>query len=168
MKNQWLQIAREHQALNLAGKKVIVRERRNGKLEILRGQEILQSKVLPERPQEAAAPKIILRGPIRPNKPAQDHPWKWNRMASGMTSSGMKILLNDTANPNALKSFVSRSGGGATPTISISSSQTGIVITFTGHLYSADKVERPYTQVQGTGSVTVNPTAAAKFYQSGP
>jgi hypothetical protein len=63
---------------------------------------------------------------------------------------------------------VARSGGGTTPTISISSSQTGITITFTGHLYAADKVEGPYTQVAGTGSITVSPTAAAKFYQAGP
>jgi hypothetical protein len=84
------------------------------------------------------------------------------------TDTGEKILLNDTANPNALKSFVSRTGGTTTPTISISQNQTGIVITFTGHLYSADKVEGPYTLVAGTGSVTVSPTAAMKFYQAGP
>jgi hypothetical protein len=84
------------------------------------------------------------------------------------TDTGEKILLNDTANPKALKSFVSRSSSGTTPTISISSTQTGITITFTGHLYSADKVEGPYTQVAGSGSITVSPTASAKFYESGP
>jgi hypothetical protein len=83
-----------------------------------------------------------------------------------VADTGEKILLNDTANAKALKSFVSRSGG-TTPTISISQNGANIVITFTGNLYAADKVEGPYTQVAGSGSVTVSATEAAKFYKSG-
>jgi hypothetical protein len=83
-----------------------------------------------------------------------------------VTDTGEKILLNDTANPKALKSFVSRASVG-TPTIAISQNGANIVITFTGNLYAADKVEGPYSQIAGQGSVTVSPTGAAKFYKSG-
>ncbi len=85
-----------------------------------------------------------------------------------VTSTGEKILLNDRENPAALKAFSGRVGGGPTPTISIAKNQTGVVITFTGRLYSSDTVDGVYTVVPGTGSVTVPATSGNKFYRSGP
>jgi hypothetical protein len=84
-----------------------------------------------------------------------------------VADTGEKILLNDTANPKALKSYQSRSSGPA-PTISISRSGANIVITFTGSLYAADKVDGPYLKIAGQGTVNVSATEAAKFYISGP
>lgn len=70
---QWLQIAREHEPMNLAGKQVTIREHRDGRLEALRGSRLLQSKMLPARPTRSALP-----GPGRglPPKPTSAHPWR--------------------------------------------------------------------------------------------
>lgn len=86
-----------------------------------------------------------------------------------VTAEGEEILLNDRANPNALKAYATRTGGGATPTISISKSQTGVTITFTGRLYEATSVDGPFQLVNGaTGSITVPTTGTTKFYVAGP
>lgn len=72
---EWLQIAREHEPMNLAGKKVIVRQRRKGQLEVLREGKLLKSKRLPERPARAKKePQRV--GRRQEQKPSEGHPWK--------------------------------------------------------------------------------------------
>ncbi len=53
------------------------------------------------------------------------------------------------------------------PTLSLARSTTGITLTFTGTLQGADKVEGPYTDVNGSSPVTVPfSTGAARFYRA--
>jgi len=76
------QIAREHQALNLSGRKVLVRHLRNGEVELFyRGQK-LKSSGLPGRPDRAQAqPRRI--GRTRLTRPSAQHPWRNDQMAYG-------------------------------------------------------------------------------------
>lgn len=81
-KGQWLQIARAHEILNLVGKKVTVRQRRDGCVEVLREGKLLKSKMLPERPQrEKPGPRRV--GRTRLQKPVEGHPWKEYGAACG-------------------------------------------------------------------------------------
>lgn len=58
-------------------------------------------------------------------------------------------------------------GGGDTPTIGVARSATGVTITFTGALQSAEKVEGPYTDVTGaTSPYDTGATGTAKFFRS--
>ena len=53
------------------------------------------------------------------------------------------------------------------PSVGIAASATGITITFTGTLQSADKVDGQWTDVTGGSPQTVTPAAGAiKFYRS--
>ncbi len=59
------------------------------------------------------------------------------------------------------------SGGGETPTISVARSATGITITFTGALQSAEKVQGPYTDVTGATSPYTTATGdSARFFRA--
>lgn len=72
---RWYQIKKEHQALSLAGRKVTVRERRSGKIELAFKGQVLRSKALPGRPvRPKAEPQRV--GRIRLTKPATSHPWR--------------------------------------------------------------------------------------------
>jgi hypothetical protein len=54
-----------------------------------------------------------------------------------------------------------------TPTIAVARSGANVVLTWTGTLQSADRVEGPYTDVSGASSpLTVPATGAAKFYRA--
>ncbi|MEW6161572.1 MAG: PA domain-containing protein, partial [Verrucomicrobiota bacterium] len=84
-----------------------------------------------------------------------------------VTKTGEKVLVNDTTNVNALKAFRSRTAP-VTPTISVGLSGSDVVVTYTGVLQSADKVEGPYSDVTGATSphrVPAN-TAGNKFWRA--
>jgi molybdenum-dependent DNA-binding transcriptional regulator ModE len=79
---RWFQIPREHEALNLAGRKIIVRHLRNGAVELIYQNRKLKSKELPQRPERAQAePRRIGRTQL--TKPAAEHPWRTDQMAYG-------------------------------------------------------------------------------------
>jgi hypothetical protein len=72
---QWYQIEREHEGLNLVGREVIVRQRRNGLAEVLHGGKLLRSKVIEAKPKPPKpAPRQVRRVRLVPPGPA--HPWR--------------------------------------------------------------------------------------------
>ena len=72
---RWHQVQREHEPLSLAGKKVVVRTLRDGRVQLVHRGQKLRWRALPERPRrsvvEPKAPK-----PRAVVKPAAAHPWR--------------------------------------------------------------------------------------------
>ena len=79
---QWYQIEKEHEALSLAGRKVTVRMRRSGKVELVYQGKVLRSKALPGRP-ERSRPEPRRVGRVQLVKPLAEHPWRHFGVASG-------------------------------------------------------------------------------------
>ena len=83
-RNRVFQLSERHEALGLAGRKVVVREKLDGSVQVLSGGHKLHWKELARRPERAAA----ANEPIRNNKryvPPPEHPWK--RGAAARASS---------------------------------------------------------------------------------
>ena len=70
----WYQLDRQHEALSLAGKKVIVRTLRDGRVQLLHRGQTLKHRVLPGRPERAKerAPRVVRPAPV----PGANHPWR--------------------------------------------------------------------------------------------
>jgi len=70
----WYQLDRQHEALSLASKKVIVRTLRDGRVQLIYCGKKLKWRQLPGRPARVQPP----RGPVARMKPrpAADHPWR--------------------------------------------------------------------------------------------
>lgn len=80
---QWYQLDKQHEAMSLAGKKVIVRRLRDGSVQIERGGVKLKWRELAGRPERAKAKRETVVGAVRrENKPAADHPWRVQRIGS--------------------------------------------------------------------------------------
>jgi len=79
---QWYQLDRQHEALSLAGRKVVVRTLRDGKVQLVyRGQK-LKWKALPERPARVQPSKAAK--PLRAAKsPGVNHPWRRQLLGAG-------------------------------------------------------------------------------------
>jgi hypothetical protein len=87
----------------------------------------------------------------------------WNRP---LTADEVSKIYTAGQAGNPLTSVVEAPPAGA-PTLSAAKSATGITLTFTGTLQSADKANGPYTAVAGaTSPYSTATTGAAKFYQS--
>jgi hypothetical protein len=72
---RWHQVKRDHEALSLAGKKVVVRTLRDGRVELVHRGKKLRWQALPERPQR----HVVERKAQKPRavvKPAAEHPWR--------------------------------------------------------------------------------------------
>ena len=72
-RSRWLQIDARHAALDLAGRKVLVKQRGDGVLLVLRGGQRLTFTELKARPTGAKAKKAVVNN--RRYKPAATHPW---------------------------------------------------------------------------------------------
>jgi hypothetical protein len=86
-----------------------------------------------------------------------------------VSTSGEKILVNDTTNANALKAYRARTASPVvTPTLAVRVEGTEIVITYTGTLQSSDTVNTGYGDVTGTSPLRIplGSTAAQKFYRA--
>ena len=78
----WYQLDRQHEALSLVGRKVIVRRRRSGAVELVYRGAKLKHRQLPSRPQrQSPKPKPIQALGIL--KPATGHPWRRLGMGVG-------------------------------------------------------------------------------------
>jgi hypothetical protein len=75
--NRWLQIGREHAALGLAGKRVLVKQLAGGELIVEYQGRRLSVQELSSRPVAAKAKRVIVNN--RRWKPAVEHPWKRRR-----------------------------------------------------------------------------------------
>lgn len=74
---KWYQLDRQHEALSLAGKKVIVRTLRDGSVQLERQGVKLKWRELAGRPKRANPKgKVELSKPRREWKPAATHPWR--------------------------------------------------------------------------------------------
>jgi len=79
---RWFQISAEHERLRLAGRKVVVRQQRSGKVQLLYAGAKLDWKELPARPLRVPAqPQRI--GRIKLLKPGPAHPWRQESVAVG-------------------------------------------------------------------------------------
>jgi len=87
----------------------------------------------------------------------------WNR---ALTADEISKVYTAGQAGNPLTSVVQTPPAG-TPTLSVAKSSTGITLTFTGSLMSANKVNGPYTPVLGATSPYTTPTTGAdQYYQS--
>ena len=78
----WLQIDSSHERLSLAGKEVVVRDRADGKRELIFRGEKLRWKKLPERPPRQKKQRSGT-GPKAPPIPGEEHPWRRFGSATG-------------------------------------------------------------------------------------
>jgi len=77
-KNRWLQIQKCHERLNLAGKRVLVKQLTGGVLIVEHKDQPLSCVELKQRPTPMPPPKTHQKKPVVNNrqwKPAADHPW---------------------------------------------------------------------------------------------
>jgi transposase len=83
---RWYQLDRQHEPMSLAGRRVIVRRLRDGRVQLVyRGQK-LKWRALPGRPQRVKA-KPLTAAAMKPKAtvkaPAADHPWRRLGAATG-------------------------------------------------------------------------------------
>lgn len=78
----WYQLDRQHEAMSLVGRKVIVRKLRSGAVQLVYRGAKLRYRQLPARPQRPASrSKSMITAVPKPN-PSTTHPWR--RFASGI------------------------------------------------------------------------------------
>jgi hypothetical protein len=105
---KWYQLEKQHEALSLAGRKVIVRKLRDGRVQVERGGKKLKWKALPGRPERAKAkPQAKPAKNVAAWKPASDHPWRKQRIGSVKNRTqkrpGASLAVGDSGRP-ALRS----------------------------------------------------------------
>jgi len=75
--------------------------------------------------------------------------------------------VGDITGVNAIQLVLDAPSPGARPVMSVTRTSTGMTLTYTGTLLSADTVNGPYTDVGGASSpYAVTTTGTAKFYQT--
>lgn len=92
---QWYQLDRQHEAMSLAGKKVIVRTLRDGQVQLERGGVKLRWKALKARPARASVKRAGPAQPVKARKPTADHPWR--------RRGAVRLVAGDSGRP-ALRS----------------------------------------------------------------
>ena len=112
---EWYQLDQQHEALSLAGKKVIVRTLRDGRVQLERGGVKLRWKALSGRPVRAKAkPSVVVKPSAGEWKPSPDHPWRRQRIGSvrklGQRRRAERLVGGDCGRPSL------RSGLPASPT----------------------------------------------------
>ena len=79
---KWYQLDRQHEPLSLAGKKVIVRTLRDGRVQLERRGVKLRWKELSGRPVRAKVKRAGREKKVELWKPAANHPWRGQRIGS--------------------------------------------------------------------------------------
>ena len=80
----WYQLDRQHEALSLAGRKVVVRTLRDGRVQLVYRGRKLRWRELPTRPQPAPRPPNA--HPRGSAVPGVNHPWRRWGVAAGRNS----------------------------------------------------------------------------------
>lgn len=93
---KWYQLDRQHEALSLVGKKVIVRTLRDGQLQLERRGAKLRWKQLPARPQRAEVKTIKVKKALTPRRQTANHPWRGLRIGSWRA----RLALGDSVRPS--------------------------------------------------------------------
>ena len=101
---KWYQLDRQHEALSLAGKKVIVRTLRDGRVQLERRGVKLRWRELNGRPVRAKVKRAAGRDKkVEPWKPAANHPWRGQRIGRVrklmMPRRGVLLALGDCGRP---------------------------------------------------------------------
>jgi molybdenum-dependent DNA-binding transcriptional regulator ModE len=73
---RWFQIESGHEALCLVGRSVIVRELRNGAVQLIWEKQKLKYRELTQRPVRALRPKQLPKAAAPQSKPEAGHPWR--------------------------------------------------------------------------------------------
>ena len=81
-RNRIFQLSRRHEALGLAGRKVIVREKLDGTIQLLSNGHKLHWRELPQRPSKHKLGPSVRNN--KPWKPAAAHPWRGRRVGVGV------------------------------------------------------------------------------------
>jgi transposase len=98
---QWYQLDRQHEALSLAGRKVVVRTLRDGQVQLAYRGSKLKWKQLPTRPQRAQPSKSCQA--VRAIKPpGENHPWRRPLLRAGRSA---QLGVGDSAQPPLRSGF---------------------------------------------------------------
>jgi len=89
------QLDRQHEALSLAGRKVIVRTLRDGRVQLERDGVKLRWKELSRRPERTQAQVVRAKKPVKAWKPKANHPWRGLRIGSQRA----RLALGDSVRP---------------------------------------------------------------------
>ncbi len=81
-------------------------------------------------------------------------------------ADGVRALIGDAANAKSVPAYYQWTTPPSAPDLSLARSATGIVITFSGTLQSADSVTGTWADVAGTSPLNVPTTSAGKFYRA--
>lgn len=103
---RWYQLDRQHEAMSLAGKKVMVRTLRKGTVQLEHGGKKLKWKDLGARPARQVRPAAEKHKPVKAWKPAEDHPWRGTRIGRSRRptpESAEALVVGDSVRP-ALRS----------------------------------------------------------------
>ena len=87
-RNRYFQIARQHEALHLAGRSIIIRERLDGTLALIYRGQRLQFRELPRRPLQA--PRVVPPRPRGSCVPTPDHPWRKPLLVGGRLAAARR------------------------------------------------------------------------------
>jgi hypothetical protein len=91
---KWYQLDRQHEALSLAGRKVIVRTLRDGRVQLERGGVKLRWKELGCRPGRLQPQSGNVGKKAEPRQPAANHPWRGLRIGRRRA-----LALGDSVRP---------------------------------------------------------------------
>ena len=93
---KWYQLDRQHEALSLAGRKVVVRTLRDGRVQLAYRGNKLRWQELPGRPERAhkRQPAKAVQAIIKP--PAAQHPWRRPLLRAGRAA---RLALGDSGRP---------------------------------------------------------------------
>jgi transposase len=121
---RWYQLDRQHEALSLVGRKVVVRRLRDGRVQLAyRGQK-LRWRELPVRPRPAPL-ALATDIPLKRGRsiPAANHPWRQFGIAAGRNCRAGGVRAGGSALPPA--SPPARANGNDTATTSPAKHRTG-------------------------------------------
>jgi hypothetical protein len=93
---KWYQLNRQHEALSLAGRKVIVRTLRDGRIQLERDGVKLRWKQLSQRPEHIKVQIVRAEKKAEPWQPAANHPWRGLRIGSQRA----RLVLGDSVRPS--------------------------------------------------------------------
>jgi len=91
----WYQLDRQHEALSLAGRKVVVRQLRDGRVQLAYRGNKLKWKELPSRPERVPQSKPV-RAIRAITPPAANHPWRRPLLRAGWTA---RFGVGDSGRP---------------------------------------------------------------------
>lgn len=95
------QLDRQHEALSLAGRKVIVRRLRNGSVQLERDGVKLKWRQVAggvQRPKAELKSKAETKAPARASTPAANHPWRVQRVGSARRRAA-RLVAGDSGRP---------------------------------------------------------------------